>query len=71
MKQFEIRKGSKVIRVTISGNPTDGFRRPSTLLVSARLYVDNGNVATLVRWNGKTESGARSWAARQLKGGAE
>lgn len=34
--------------------------------IEARLYVDNGNVATLKSWKGKTTKGAIRWAKNVL-----
>lgn len=55
MRQFTIQSGSRVVVVTVQSSS-----------VSARLYVDGGEVATLETWKGKTEAGARKWAARKL-----
>ena len=35
--------------------------------VSARLYVNNGETATLTCWKGKTLKGAQQWAQKQVQ----
>lgn len=55
MRQFKIEAGSRVVVVT----DQDGQ-------FSARLYVNGGETATLQAWKGKSEAGARRWAARML-----
>ena len=55
MTTIEIRNGSRVVIVMVQ----DGS-------YSARLYVNNGETATLTNWKGKTEAGARRWAGKVL-----
>lgn len=55
MTNFTIKNGSREVMVICQ----DGR-------FSARLYVNNGETATLQSWKGKTEAGARKWAARIL-----
>jgi hypothetical protein len=58
MTQFSIQNGSREVVVTSNGTPGSFWH--------ARLYVDNGNLATLTAWKGKSEAGARRWAAKVL-----
>ena len=55
MSQFTIKSGSRQVVVTVQGQS-----------YSARLYVNNGETATLQSWKGKTETGARRWAAKAM-----
>lgn len=55
MRQFEIRKGNRVVIVT------EDFGR-----FSARLYINGGETITSFCWKGKTEAGARRWADKAL-----
>lgn len=55
MHQFKIQNGNRVVIVT----EQDGR-------YSARLYVNGGETATLQSWKGKSETGARNWAAKIL-----
>jgi hypothetical protein len=55
MTTFTIKSGSKEVMVIKQG---DSY--------SARLYVNNGETATLQSWKGKTEAGARKWASRVM-----
>lgn len=55
MKTTRISKGSRVVLV----NEFDGR-------FEARLYVNNGESATLQSWKGKTIKGAEKWAASVL-----
>ena len=57
MRQFETRNGSRVV---ISFSNGAGFSW------SSRLYVNNGETATLTCAKHKTEAGARKWAAKML-----
>lgn len=57
MRQFETRNGSRVV---ISFSNGEGFSW------SSRLYVNNGETATLTCAKHKTEAGARKWAAKML-----
>jgi hypothetical protein len=55
MSQFTIRSGNRQVVVTEQGGR-----------FSARLYANGGETATLQAWKGKTEAGARRWAAKHL-----
>jgi hypothetical protein len=55
MTTFTIKSGSKEVMIVKQG---DNY--------SARLYVNNGETATLQSWKGKTEAGARKWASRMM-----
>lgn len=55
MNQFTTTNGSKQVVTTCQ----DGR-------FSSRLYVDNGNVATLVTAKHTSEKGARQWATKVL-----
>jgi hypothetical protein len=54
MQQYEIRHGSRVVVISES-SPTH---------FAARLYVNNGETATLTCWKGKTKHGAERWAQK-------
>jgi hypothetical protein len=55
MTQFTIKTGSREVLVTCDlGRYT------------ATLYVNGGETITSQRWTGKSEKGARNWAARVL-----
>lgn len=56
-KQIEITKGNRSVKSFTNG---DGYSWNS------RLYVNNGETATLTCAKHKTEAGARKWAARVL-----
>ena len=55
MKQYEIRKGSRVVIIT------EDMGR-----FSARLYLNNGETASLQCWKGKSYKGAKDFARRML-----
>lgn len=55
MRQFEIKSGTRVVIVT---EQMGHF--------SARLYVNGGETTTLQSWKGRSEKGARDWAAKML-----
>jgi hypothetical protein len=57
MTTFTIKNGSREVVVT----KQDGR-------YSARLYVNHGETATLQSWKGRSEAGARKWAARVMEG---
>lgn len=57
MTQYTINNGSRQVVITNSGDRW-----------TARLYVNNGETATLRSWRGKTEAGALKWAQRTLNG---
>jgi len=56
MKTYEVRNGSRL--VVITENSPKRF--------SARLYLNNGDTASLQNWKGATKAGAEKWAARML-----
>ena len=56
-KQIEITKGSRIVKSFTNG---EGYSWTS------RLYVNNGETATLTCAKHKTEAGARKWAAKVL-----
>lgn len=55
MTTFEINKGSRQVVVIKQGDR-----------YSARLYVNGGETVTTTAWKGKTEAGARKWAAKVM-----
>lgn len=57
MKQFIVTKGNGAQQVVVTEQA--GF-------YTARLYINYGDTATLQTWKGKTEGGARRWAAKVL-----
>lgn len=59
MEQFETRKGSRVVISNCQN---------SAGVWQSRLYVNNGETATLTCARHKTESGARRWARKHLGG---
>lgn len=56
MSQFTTTNGNKQVVTTCQSGK-----------FSSRLYVDNGNVATLVTAKHSTEKGARKWASKVLE----
>ncbi len=57
MAQFETTKGSRKV-ISFSNGEGYGW--------SSRLYVNNGETATLTCAKHKTENGARAWADKTL-----
>ena len=57
MQAIEIANGSRKVIAS---------RNDSASKWTARLYVNNGETATLVARKFKTENGVRKWAAKQL-----
>lgn len=55
MKTIETRNGSWVVRTIVE-----------QAQYSSRLYVNNGETATLTHATHSTEAGAKRWAAKQL-----
>lgn len=55
MTTFTIQKGTRQVMVIKQGDR-----------YSARLYVNDGETATTTAWKGKTEVGARKWAAKVM-----
>jgi hypothetical protein len=58
MQTIEITKGSRKVCA---------FRNDSNSNWNARLYVNNGETATLTCGKFKTEKGLRMWAAQKLE----
>lgn len=58
MQQYHISQGTRTVVITMQG-PTSW---------AARLYLNQGETASLQHWRGKTQQGAERWAQKILKG---
>lgn len=55
MRSYWIDNGSRSVCVFVQGDS-----------IWARVFVNNRETATLQSWKGKTEAGAKKWAAKVL-----